>query len=68
MGIRGEQVPAIGRQKAVVDLPPGVVSWDATPRAGEFVATQQLLGMEFPSQIHIVLNWFDEVRRLAGSG
>ena len=67
VGVSGEQVPAIGRQKAVVDLPPGVVAWDTTPRAGEFVATQRLPGVELPSQIHVILDWFEEVRRLAGS-
>jgi len=65
--VRGEQVPEIGPQEAVVDLPPGFVAWEATPRAGEFVATQKLPGMEPPTEIHVILNWFEEVRRLAGS-
>ncbi|MEO6326450.1 MAG: protein kinase [Thermoanaerobaculia bacterium] len=56
-------VPAGGRPQRVAELP-ALFAFDTLPGRGEFVALQRAPGSGIQTQIHVIVNFLDELARL----
>jgi hypothetical protein len=47
---------------------PGLRNWDVTPDAKRFLVLQPVEDSKSTTHINIVLNWFEELKRLCPTG